>query len=59
MAVAGFAVVPYMLLLWHVAHWVDSDTLLWNLPGFQLAYPDLWQLSQLVMATPVRLVKGM
>jgi hypothetical protein len=56
MAVAGFAVVPYMLLVWHVAHWVDSDTLLWNLPGFQLAYPDLWQLSQLVMATPVRLV---
>jgi hypothetical protein len=37
MAVAGRAVAPKLVFMWHVAHWVDTDTLVWNLPGFQLA----------------------
>jgi hypothetical protein len=42
-----------------VAHWVDSETLLWNLLGVQLLVPPLWQLSQLVIDTPLRLLYGM
>ena len=37
MAVVGRAVAPKLVLMWHVAHWVDTDALVWNLPGFQLA----------------------
>jgi hypothetical protein len=39
--------------MWQVAHWLETETLLWNMPGFQLAKPPLWQLSQLAMDTPL------
>ena len=32
---------------------------LWNCPGLQLAKPPLWQLSQLLITTPVREAYGM
>ena len=35
-----------------MAHWPDTDTLAWNAPGFQLAYPARWQVSQLAIDTP-------
>ena len=38
--------------MWQLAHCAETDTLVWNCPGVQLLVPDLWQLSQLVMATP-------
>jgi hypothetical protein len=52
MALAGLPVTPKLVLMWQVAHWVETATLLWSVPGFQAAKPDLWQVSQLVMATP-------
>ena len=45
--------------MWQVPHWLLTDTLAWNLAGVQAAKPALWQLSQLVMATPVSAVYGM
>ena len=44
---------PKLVLIWQVAHCVDTDTLAWNLPGFQLVVPPLWQLSQLAIDTPL------
>ena len=58
-AVAGRAVAPKLLLRWHVAHWLDTDTLAWNCPGFQLLVPPLWQLSQLPIDTPLKDLYGM
>ena len=52
MAVEGLPVKPKLVLMWQVAHWVESDTLLWNLLGVQLVKPALWQESQFVIATP-------
>ena len=40
-------------LVAHATRW------LWNLPGAQAAYPPLWQLSQLAIATPVSVWYGM
>jgi hypothetical protein len=59
MAVAGRAVVPKLVFMWHVAHCVDTETLVWKAPGFQLAYPPLWQLSQLETDTPLSDLYGM
>jgi hypothetical protein len=53
MAVAGLPVAPKLVLAWQVAHWVDTETLAWNLPGLQLVVPPLWQLSQLETDTPL------
>jgi len=36
MAVVGRPVAPKLVLMWQLAHWVETDTLAWNTPGFQL-----------------------
>ncbi len=59
MAVAGRAVAPKLVFMWQLAHWVDTETLLWKLAGVQLLVPALWQLSQLAIDTPLRLLYGM
>ena len=48
-----------MPVRWQLAHWLLTDTLLWNLEGAQAAYPPLWQLSQLAIATPLSVWYGM
>jgi hypothetical protein len=42
--------------VWQVAHCVLSETLLCTEAGLQLLVPLLWQLSQLVIETPERLL---
>lgn len=39
--------------MWQVWHWLPTDTLLCRRAGVQAVKPDLWQVSQLGMATPV------
>ena len=58
-AVAGLPVAPKLVLAWQVAHCVLSETLLCTEAGLQLVVPPLWQLSQLVMETPLKLLYGM
>ena len=50
---------PKLVLMWQVAHCVDTDPLAWNLPGSELVVPPLWQLSQLAIDTPLRDLYGM
>jgi hypothetical protein len=47
------------LPLWQLAHWLVTDTLAWKRAGAQAAKPPRWQLSQLVMATPLSVWYGM
>ena len=56
MAVAGLPVAPKLVLVWQVAHCVLSETLLCTEAGLQLLVPLLWQLSQLAIETPLRLL---
>lgn len=39
--------------MWQVWHWLLTDTEPWNRAGVQAANPPLWQVSQLVTATPL------
>jgi hypothetical protein len=45
-------------LVWHVAHWLFTETLAWNFAGVQAPYPLLWQVSQLPILTPLSLSYG-
>ncbi|MGH7460547.1 MAG: hypothetical protein ACREMA_05910 [Longimicrobiales bacterium] len=57
--VLGLRTAGGKLPLWQLAHCVLTDTLLWNFAGAQATNPPLWQLSQLTMATPLRVWYGM
>jgi hypothetical protein len=50
--VLGLPTAGAKLPVWQVAHCVPTPTDVWNLAGVQAPKPALWQVSQLVIATP-------